>query len=80
MDVRRSPRLPQELRQRIEAEDRTASLSGAESSGNGSARESLDVKQGQLKRLREIVDLDVIRKANLSVFRSHVGRGAGILR
>jgi phosphoglucomutase len=50
-----------------EAEDRSGPLFGAESSGNGSARESLDVKQGYLKRLGEIVDLDVIRKANFRV-------------
>ena len=33
---------------------------------DGATRESLDVKVAYLKRLREIVDLDVIRKADLS--------------
>jgi phosphoglucomutase len=47
------PALP-EVTSRIEAE-------------NGSARESLDVKRVYLKRLGEIVDLDVIRKANFRV-------------
>jgi phosphomannomutase len=61
------PEVTSRIEAEIEAEDRSASLSGAESSGHGSARESLDVKQGYLKRLREIVDLDVIRKANLRV-------------
>jgi phosphoglucomutase len=61
------PEVTSRIEAEIEAEDRSASLSGAESSGHGSARESLDGKQGYLKRLGEIVDLDVIRKANLRV-------------
>jgi phosphoglucomutase len=61
------PEVTSKIEAEMEAEDRSGSLSGAESSGNGSAREALDVKQGYLKRLGEIVDLDVIRKANLRV-------------
>jgi phosphoglucomutase len=61
------PEVTSKIEAEIEADDRSGSLSGAESSGNGSAEESLDVKQGYLKRLGEIVDLDVIRKANLRV-------------
>jgi hypothetical protein len=39
------PEVTSKIEAEIEAEDRSGSLSGAESSGNGSARESLDVKQ-----------------------------------
>jgi phosphoglucomutase len=65
------PALP-EVTKRIEAEieagDRTASASGVIDNGNGGvAQESLDVKLGYLKRLGEIVDLEVIRKASLQV-------------
>jgi phosphoglucomutase len=64
------PALP-EVTKRIEAEitagDGAASTS-ARGNGNGAAtRQSLDVKATYLKRLAEIVDLSVIRKANLQV-------------
>jgi phosphoglucomutase len=39
------PKVTSGIEAEIEAEDRSASLSGAECSGNGSARESLDVKR-----------------------------------
>ena len=65
------PALP-EVTKKIEAEitagDGTVSAPGAGGSGNGIvAKESLDVKPAYLKRLGEIVDLEVIRKANLQV-------------
>ena len=64
------PALP-DVTKKIEAEIRAgdgavSSAAGGNGSG-GSARESLDVKPGYLKRLAEIVDLDVIRKAKLHV-------------
>src|ERR1700722_5858133 len=64
------PALP-DVTKKIEAEIRAgdgavSSAAGGNGSG-GSARESLDVKSGYLKRLAEIVDLDVIRKAKLHV-------------
>jgi phosphoglucomutase len=65
------PSLP-EVTKKIEAEitagDGAASTSSARGLGNGAAtRQSLDVKATYLKRLAEIVDLPVIRKANLQV-------------
>jgi phosphoglucomutase len=64
------PALP-EVTKKIEAEIRLGDVEGAlamgDPSGNGSATESLDVKPSYLKRLGEIVDLEVIRKANLQV-------------
>ena len=65
------PALP-EVTKKIEAEitagDGAVSAPGAGGSGNGIvAKESLDVKPAYLKRLGEIVDLEVIRKANLQV-------------
>jgi phosphoglucomutase len=63
------PALP-EVTKKIEGEIEAGDLEGApsgKSNGNRSVRESLDVKQGYLKRLGEIVDLNVIRKANLRV-------------
>jgi phosphoglucomutase len=64
------PALP-EVTKKIEAEidalDREGSTSGTKGTGNGSTRESLDVKAGYLKRLGEIVDLGAIRTANLQV-------------
>jgi phosphoglucomutase len=63
------PALP-EVTKKIEAEiaagDSADSASGEKGSGTV-AHESLDVRPAYLKRLREIVDLDVIRKANLQV-------------
>ena len=64
------PALP-EVTAKIEAEIATgdAAVAAPDSVGNfkGPAQESLDVKPGYLKRLRGIVDLEVIRKANLQV-------------
>ena len=67
------PALP-DVTKKIEAEihagDTAASSSRNIGNGDGnagSAKESLDVKPGYLKRLAEIVDLEVIRKANLQV-------------
>src|SRR5258707_11095979 len=67
------PALP-DVTKKIEAEiragDTVASSSRASGNGNGNAgpaKESLDVKPGYLKRLAEIVDLEVIHKANLQV-------------
>jgi len=61
------PEVTTKIETEIEAEDNAGATSASMSTGNGSARESLDVKQGYLKRLGEIVDLEVIRKANLRV-------------
>jgi phosphoglucomutase len=63
------PALP-EVTKRIEAEieagDRAESVAGAKGNG-GTPTESLSVKPAYLKRLREIVDLEEIRRANLQV-------------
>ncbi|MGB7600680.1 MAG: phosphoglucomutase/phosphomannomutase family protein [Candidatus Sulfotelmatobacter sp.] len=61
------PDITEKIEAEIEAGDRESQSSQTISNGNASTRESLDVKQGYLKRLEEIVDLDVIRKANLQV-------------
>src|SRR5207302_7695027 len=62
------PEVTQKIESEIEAGDDGPSTSGAIGNGNrGAAKESLDAKHGYLKRLREIVDLDAIRKANLQV-------------
>jgi phosphoglucomutase len=65
------PALP-EVTKKIEAEitagDGAVSTSEARSTSKGAAvTQSLDAKPAYLKRLGEIVDLDVIRKANLQV-------------
>jgi phosphoglucomutase len=65
------PALP-EVTKKIEAEIQAgdAAVSGAGANGNengGAKTESLDVKVAYLKRLAEIVDVEVIRKANLHV-------------
>jgi phosphoglucomutase len=65
------PALP-EVTKKIEAEIAAGDGDDAASSVNDggdhkSASEALDVKAAYLKRLREIVDLEVIRKANLQV-------------
>ncbi|MGA8866096.1 MAG: phosphoglucomutase/phosphomannomutase family protein [Candidatus Sulfotelmatobacter sp.] len=62
------PALP-EVTRKIEAEIAAADrpTSSASRKDGNVARESLDPKPMYLKRLREIVDLDVIRKANLQV-------------
>src|SRR6266851_6387673 len=65
------PALP-EVTKKIEAEIQAGDVKvpSSRAGGNGRtgvARESLDVKPGYLKRIGEIVDLEVIRKANLQV-------------
>ncbi|HWY22727.1 MAG TPA: phosphoglucomutase/phosphomannomutase family protein [Candidatus Acidoferrum sp.] len=64
------PALP-EVTKKIEAEiaagDGAVAARSVTGNGESVAQESLDVKPGYLKRLREIVDLEVIRKANLQV-------------
>jgi phosphoglucomutase len=64
------PALP-EVTKKIEAEIQAGdalSAPGVTRNGNGVvATESLDVKPAYMKRLGEIVDLEVIRKANLNV-------------
>jgi phosphoglucomutase len=61
------PALP-EVTKKIEAEIAAAdSAHPTEGKGNAVAGESLDVKPAYLKRLGEIVDLEVIRKANLQI-------------
>jgi phosphoglucomutase len=65
------PALP-EVTKKIEAEilagDSNVAASAVKEHGNkGTAPESLDVKAAYLKRLGEIVDLEVIREANLQV-------------
>jgi phosphoglucomutase len=60
------PEVTKKIEAEIEAGDRADWAAGEK--GNGAtATESLDVKPAYLKRLREIVDLDAIRKANLQV-------------
>src|SRR6202051_4024483 len=62
------PDVTKKIEAEIQAGDGAGSPSAAKGNGNaGSAKESLDVKPGYLKRLGEIVDLEVIRKANLQV-------------
>jgi phosphoglucomutase len=64
------PALP-EVTKKIEAEiragDAASTSAVTEKTNGGSAKELLDVKPAYLKRLGEIVDLDVIRKASLQV-------------
>jgi len=61
------PEVTKKIEGEIAAGERDGSTSGSNIQGDGSARESLEVKPGYLKRLGEIVDLNVIRKANLQV-------------
>jgi len=65
------PALPEvtgKIEAEIEAGDRAVSSSDIKGNGGGgAASESLDAKPAYLKRLREIVDLEVIRKAELQV-------------
>ncbi|MGB7863466.1 MAG: phosphoglucomutase/phosphomannomutase family protein, partial [Candidatus Sulfotelmatobacter sp.] len=63
------PALP-EITRKIEAEIEVGDQEGtpsATSNSNESAKESLDVRTDYLKRLGEIVDLEVIQKADLKV-------------
>jgi phosphoglucomutase len=61
------PEVTKKIEAEIDAMDREGSTSGTKNAGNGSTKETLDVKAGYLKRLGQIVDLDAIRKANLQV-------------
>ena len=62
------PEVTKKIESEIEGGDHAASTSGIIGKRNsGAAPESLDVKSGYLKRLGEIVDLEVIRKADLQV-------------
>jgi phosphoglucomutase len=62
------PEVTRKIEAEIEAGDLEVAPAGARSNGNvGTANQSLDVKPGYLKRLGEIVDLELIRKANLRV-------------
>jgi phosphoglucomutase len=61
------PEVTKKIEAEIDAGDRATPASGTNGKGSGAAKESLDVKPGYLKRLREIVDLEIIRKANLRV-------------
>jgi phosphoglucomutase len=60
------PEVTRKIESEIEAGDRANSKSEVKSNA-GIVQETLDVKAGYLKRLGEIVDLEVIRKANLQV-------------
>jgi phosphoglucomutase len=60
------PEVTKKIESEIEAGDRANSTSEVKSNAKV-ANETLDVKPGYLKRLAEIVDLEVIRKANLQV-------------
>jgi phosphoglucomutase len=62
------PDITKKIEAEIEAGDRTESAPGVRATTNAAAHtESLDVKPAYLKRLREIVDVEVIRKADLHV-------------
>jgi phosphoglucomutase len=62
------PEVTKKIEAEIEAGDAANAESGLESSGSGeAAKETLDVKLGYMKRLAEIVDLEVIRQAGLQV-------------
>jgi phosphoglucomutase len=62
------PGVTTKIEAEIQAGDAAVSAPGVKANGNGGgAKESLEVKSAYLKRLREIVDLEVIRKANLQV-------------
>jgi phosphoglucomutase len=62
------PEVTKKIEAAIQAGDVKVPASHSGGKGRaGVAQESLDVKPGYLKRLAEIVDLEVIRKANLQV-------------
>jgi phosphoglucomutase len=65
------PALPEvtgKIETEIQAGDAAVAASAAKGNGNtGTANQTLDVKSAYLKRLGEIVDLEVIRKANLPI-------------
>ncbi len=82
------PALP-EVTKKIEAEiaagDSADLALGGKGGGGAVPHESLDVKPAYVKRLREIVDLEIIRKANLQVcfdpmWGSARGYSDGVLR
>ena len=59
------PEVTKKIEGEVEAGDRGGATPQAKNDGN--SKESLDVKPGYLRRLREIVDLEAIRKANLQI-------------
>jgi phosphoglucomutase len=62
------PDVTKKIEAEIQAGDAATEKSHSIDTGkNGTGSESLDVKSAYLKRLAEIVDLEVIRKANLQV-------------
>jgi phosphoglucomutase len=62
------PDVTKKIEAEIQAGDAATEKSHSIDTGkNGTGSESLDVKSSYLKRLAEIVDLEVIRKANLQV-------------
>ncbi len=64
------PEVTKKIESEITAGDGASSAPRVAGNGNGvgvGAKESLDVKPAYLKRLAEIVDLEVIRKANVQV-------------
>jgi phosphoglucomutase len=61
------PEVTKKIESEIAAGDAAVAASGVTGNGKGMAQESLDVKPAYLKRLREIVDLEVIRKAGLQI-------------
>lgn len=61
------PEVTKKIESEIAAGDGAVAASSVTGNGKGRAQESLDVKPAYLKRLREIVDLEVIRKADLQV-------------
>jgi phosphoglucomutase len=62
------PEVTKKIEAEIQAGDAAVAASAVKEHGNnGTVPESLDVKAAYLKRLGEIVDLEVIRKANLQV-------------
>lgn len=61
------PEVTKKIEAEIQAGDGAAEKQTTGAGKNGNESESLDVKSAYLKRLAEVVDLEVIRKANLQV-------------
>jgi len=61
------PEVTKQIEAEIQAGDKAAATGANGKGKQGAGRKSLDVKSGYLKRLVEIVDMEVIRKANLQV-------------
>jgi len=61
------PEVTKKIEAEIQAGDSAAEKQTTGAGKNGNESESLDVKSAYLKRLAEVVDLEVIRKANLQV-------------